>query len=731
MGGIMNILARCRLDLAAITIAALLTTTAIPSFAQQADPAIQVGANDVGGVVTGPGGPEAGVWVIAETTDLPTKFAKVVVTDDRGRYLIPDLPKAHYSVWVRGYGLVDSTKVEADPGKTVNLTAVAAPNAAAAAEYYPGVYWYSMLKIPDKSEFPGTGPKGNGIPEVMKTQHYWIDTVKNACQSCHAIGTKGIRTVPQQFVDVKSSTEAWARRIQSGQAMSNMAIVIARLGPDKGLSLYADWTDRIAVGELPFAKPERPQGRERNVVISMWDWASNKTYLHDEISTDKRNPTLNANGLIYGAPEESTDLVPVLDPVNNKTTTVKHPYLDPATPSTKTNPMGPSAYWGEEAIWDSHTSIHNPIMDEKGRIWFTAKIRPNGNPDYCKKGSDHPSAKVAPLNESGRQLSMYDPATGKWSLINTCFSTHYLYFAKDANNTLWTSAGGPQSGVVGWLNTKMYLETGDDVKSQGWTPIILDTNGNGKRDEYVEANQPLDPAKDKRVMAAFYGVQPSTVDDSIWGQAMDVGFSRIDQPGYIIRLTPGPNPSETALAEIYLPPDEGYGSRGIDLDLNGVVWTVLSSGHMASFDRSKCKGPLNGPAAASGKHCPEGWTLYQFPGPQFKSVTDPGSAEHSYYIWVDRYNTLGLGANVPIASTNGGESLLALVDGKFVTLRVPYPMGFFTKNVDGRIDDANAGWKGRGLWTTSGTRTVFHSEGGTKEQPKVFKLQIRPDPLAH
>jgi hypothetical protein len=99
-------------------------------------------------------------------------------------------------------------------------------------------------------------------------------------------------------------------------------------------------------------------------------------------------------------------------------------------------------------------------------------------------------------------------------------------------------------------------------------------------------------------------------------------------------------------------------------------------------------------------------------------------------VWVDRYNTLGLGANVPIASTNGGESLTAIVDGKFVTLRVPYPMGFFTKNADGRIDDPNGGWKGRGLWTTSGTRANFHGEGGLAAQPKVFKLQIRPNPLA-
>jgi hypothetical protein len=335
------------------------------------------------------------------------------------------------------------------------------------------------------------------------------------------------------------------------------------------------------------------------------------------------------------------------------------------------------------------------------------------------------------MNESVRQLSMYDPKTDKWTLIDTCFTTQHLEFAKDANNTLWNSSGFPLGGVVGWLNTKMYFETGDEAKSQGWTPLIVDTNGNGRRDAYVEANQPVDPQKDKRVMAGFYGIMPSTVDDSIWGQTMEVGFTRIDQAGYLIRLVPGPNPSETALAEIYQPPEPGYGPRGLDLDSKGVAWTALSSGHIASFDRRKCKGPLNGPAAATGKLCPEGWTLYTMPGPQFKGVTDPGSANHAYYIAVDRENTLGLGRDVPIASANGGEELLALVDGKFVNLRVPYPLGFFTKNVDGRIDDPNAGWKGKGLWTTFGSRTVFHNEGGTQNRPRAYKLQIRPDPLAH
>jgi hypothetical protein len=720
MEGAMKVKQALYSGVAAAALAVLVAPTAMAQ-------TVTIKAADIGGVVTGAGGPEAGVWVIAETTDLPTKFARIVVTDDQGRYLIPDLPKASYTIWVRGYGLIDSPKVEAAAGKLLNLTATPAPTEAAAAEYYPGMYWYSMIQIPDKSQFPGTGAKGNGIPEFMKSQNFWIDTVKNSCQSCHALGDKGIRTLSRALGDFKTSTEAWERRVQSGQAMANMALGINRLGPTRGLSLYADWTDRVAKGELPFAKPERPKGLERNVVISMWDWGIPGMYLHDAIASEKYHQTVNANGPIYGSPEESSDFVPVFNPATNTASTIKHPYRDPATPSSREFTMGPSIYWGDDPIWDSHTSIHNPMIDAQGRIWFTAKIRPDANPDFCKT---HPSAKFAPLKDSARQLSFYDPKTEKWSLINTCFSTQHLNFAHDADSTLWTSAGGPQSGVVGWLNTRKYLATGDEVSSQGWTPIIIDTNGNGKRDDFVEANQPLDPTKDKRVMAAFYGVQPSPIDDTVWGQSMDVGFSRMEQPGYIIHLIPGQNPSETALAELFLPPDEGYGSRGIDLTSDGVVWTVLSSGHMASFDRKKCTRPINGPEAITGKLCPEGWTLYKFPGPQFRGVTDQGSAEHAYYIWVDRDNALGLGKDTPIASTNGGESLTAIVDGKFVTLRVPYPQGFFTKNTDGRIDDPNAGWKGKGVWTTSGTRTVFHGEGGTSAHPKVFKLQMRPSPLA-
>src|SRR6187397_1054111 len=124
------------------------TVTAVGFAALAAAPAqlkaqntVAIDADDIGGVVTGANGPEAGVWVVAETRDLPTRYIKIVTTDDRGRYVIPDLPRANYDIWVRGYGLVDSPKQKSAPGKNLDLKAVPAPNRAAAAEYYPAQYW--------------------------------------------------------------------------------------------------------------------------------------------------------------------------------------------------------------------------------------------------------------------------------------------------------------------------------------------------------------------------------------------------------------------------------------------------------------------------------------------------------------------------------------------------------------------------------------------------------------
>ncbi|OFW30158.1 MAG: hypothetical protein A3H97_24505 [Acidobacteria bacterium RIFCSPLOWO2_02_FULL_65_29] len=703
---------------------ALASLQVTPS-AQQPTAAVSVDNDDIGGTVTGPNGPEAGVWVIAETPNLQTKFAKIVVTDDQGRYVIPDLPKATYSVWVRGYGLVDSPKTQVAPGKVVNLKAVPAPNAQAAAQYYPAGYWFSLMKVPDKSEFPGTGPTGNGIAPTMRSQAEWLRSLKNGgCWGCHQLGNKATREIPKVLGTFPSTAAAWERRVLSGQAGAQMGGALNNFGRERILAAFADWTDRIVAGEVPPAPP-RPQGVERNVVVTAWDWADPKSYLHDEVSTDRRNPTVNPNGLIYGALELSKDYLPVLDPVRHVASRVELSVRDPTTrPASGPTMPAPSPYWDNEVIWDSKNNVHNPMYDEQGRVWLTSAVRPPANPDFCKEGSSHPSAKMFPIGTAGRHLAMWDPKTRQLTHISTCFGTHHLMFAEDANNTLWTSGGGQ---VVGWLNTKMFLETKDEARSQGWTALVMDTNGNGKRDAYVEPNVPVDPTMDKRFGGAFYAVSPAP-DGSVWGS--NLGF-----PGSVIRLSPGANPPETAIAEVFEPPINGatpvngFSPRGMDIDRNGVVWTAMASGHMGSFDRRKCKGPLNGPKA-TGQHCPEGWTFYPEPLPQLKGVTDSGSAEAGYYTWVDQFNTSGLGANTPIDTGNASDGLLALKDGKWIVLRVPYPLGFYTKWLDGRIDDPNGGWKGRGLWATVSTRAPFHMETGKGTSSKVFHFQVRTDPLA-
>jgi hypothetical protein len=692
---------------------------------QQQARTVAVDADDIGGVVTGPRGPEAGVWVIAETTDLPTRLIKSVVTDDQGRYVLPDLPKAAYTVWVRGYGLVDSPRVKAMPGQNLALTAVPAPNAKAAADYYPAQYWLSLLSVPPKSDFPGTGPEGNGISPNVRSQGEWIRNIVNTdgCTGCHQMGGKATREIPPTLGTFASSAAAWERRVQSGQAGGGMLQRFTQVGRQRALAMWADWSDRIAAGELPAAAPPRPQGRERNVVVTLWDWADPKAYLHDEIASDKRSPTVNPNGPIYGALEASADYMPVVDPVRNTATQVKLTVRDPKTPG-QGPPTQPSPYWADEAIWTSRANAHSLAMDRQSRVWIAARIRPNETPAFCREGSKHPSAMAYPLTQSGRQMQMYDPKTKEVFTIDTCFGTHHLNF--DNNDILWFTGGG---AVEGWFNTRIYDETKDESRAQGWTVFVVDSNGNGRRDAYVEPDQPLDPAKDKRVNAPFYGVAPSPVDGSIWGSVLGM-------PGMLVRLTLGSNPPLTALSEVYeVPwnnpraPVQGFAPRGMDVDDNGVVWAVLSSGHHASFDRRKCKGPLNGPTA-TGQHCPEGWTLYPLPGPNYKGATDSGSADTAYYDFVDRFDMLGVGKNVPLATGNGSEALLAIVDGKFLSFRVPYPMGFYAKGMDGRIDDPKGGWKGKGIWTTFATRAPFHSEGGKGTTSKLVKFQVRPDPLA-
>ena len=704
-------------------------------------PAVAAG-DDITGVVTSAGGPEAGVWVIAETSAFDASFRKIVVTDDAGRFLVPDLPAASYQVWVRGYGLVDSDKTVAEPGDDLGLKVTAAGTPREAAQIYPANYWYSLLEVPPASDFPGTGPRGNGIGTAMKTQADWVDRMKDGCQLCHQLGNYATREMPMlNLATFDSTADAWNYRIQAGGAGPAMAVEINRIGRPRAIKLYAEWTDRIRAGEVPPAPP-RPTGVERNLVLSMWGWGHPQGMVHDNVSTDKRNPTLFADGPIYGVGGAGlvvTDIqtrrsVRMDLPTRVERTRRANSYQGSST-------AVPSLYYGNESAGLVSRGAHNPMMDDKGRVWITQSVRPNDVPGWCLEGSDHPFAKYYPIQHraESRQLSYYEPESEKFVLIDTCYFTHHLQFADDENDTLWLSGS---TEAIGWLNTRLYDETGDERAAQGWCPTVIDTNGDGVITKpWTEPTQTgdieVDPAKDTRIgsldkFQRAYGVIPHP-DGSVWISR------RFPVPGQLIRLELGDNPPETCKSEVYEPPYDpagdpsawGYGPRGIDVDRDGLIWTALGgSGHFASFDRSKCS-VLNGPTA-TGQHCTEGWTLYQTPGPRMKGVEGTANADYHYYNWVDQFNALGLGENVPIATGTTSDALLALLPetGEWVTMRVPYPLGFYSRGLDGRIDDAGAGWKGRGVWASFNTGSTFHLEGGKGATSEIVHFQMRPHPLA-
>jgi len=712
------------------------------------------------GTVQGPKGPEAGVWVIAETKDLLTGFIKIVVTDDRGRFLVPDLPAANYKVWVRGYGLVDSTPIEMKPSTTaITLKAAAAKTPQEAAKVYPGNYWLSLLEPPAKTLFPGTGPtpKGNGTGTRMQIQNHWINSLKSDCNFCHQLGNRLTRTLDDVFQakpDLKTHTEAWEWRLGVGVRGTNMYSVLTTQGKETSLKTFSDWTQRIANGEVPPAPP-RPKGIERNIVATLWDVGDDHSFMHDQISTDKNHPTVNGGGRVYAVNAGHGQLV-VMDPRENNTFAMDIPTRDPKekVPSRFPAPNRPSMFWGNEHLWANPpynpADPHNPMFDSKGRVWLTSKIRANADPAWCSDPKNK-YAEWFPLKNSGRQAAMYDPKTQKFTLVDTCFSTHHLQFDNDADETLYfNELTGP---IVGWIDTKVYDATHDEQKAVGWCGQVLDTNGDGKitkpwnivptrrggEDSVLyesdtagggpgaaaarPAAAPFDPKLDSLVSYSLYSLIPSPVDDSVWG------ISEL-YPGYLIRMQRGNDAPVSCKTQVFRVPEPGFDPRGVDIDSNGVVWTALAaSSHLASFDVRKCK-DLNGPAKVDGSQCKEGWTLYQTTGPKLKGTDIP--ADFHYYNWVDQHNVIGLGANTPFATGSNSDSLLALnpQTKEWTTFRIPYPLGFYSRGMDARIDDPNAGWKGRALYSNYGTHFVWHIEGGKGTKGKIVKFQVRPDPLA-
>ncbi len=665
----------------------------------------------IDGTVTGQDGkPEAGVWVIAEAR-LPnpikggpskTKaYRKIVATDSAGRFVLPTLIKEHtYRVWVRGYGLRDSKKTAAKVGATLDLRAQDARTKVEAAKIYPSNYWLSLFRPPaDTTKLPGNRPV-----------NVWMGDFKLSCMLCHQIGSKPVRRLVTR--------EAYDHGTKKARSMYSAT---TGLGRDALLDALADWSTRISKGEVP-EQPPRPTGRERNMVITQWSWGDKWAYAHDEIATDKNKPTRNPYGRVWGV-DIGNDYLLWVDPKTNKTGRIKVPTRDGFNtpwcdqtsrvggPPTGFGTLGcPAVDQGGttpyQGLYNNPANPHNPMMDAQGRIWMTTQIRrqhAEDLPAWCKR--DAFTANRAGVH---RQLGYYDPAKKHWELIDTCFATHHLYF--DKNGVLWFSNDG---AVIGWFDPSKYVEGRPETAgdAQGWSRRIVDTNGDGVGDT---------PA------SGSYGVIPNDVDGSVWSASPGGGVQGNiqGQRGNIQRYDPA-----TGKHEAYRPPLPGHGPRGIDVDSKGMVWVGLAGGgHLASFDRSKCAQTWG-----NGDQCAEGWTFYKSPGPGVKALgTDPAfdnSADMHYYVWVDKFDTLGMGKDAVVLCGTNSDSLLVF-DQKtkqYTKIRIPYPLNAYMRGLDGRIDDPKAGWKGRGLWMNEGLDPVLHNE---VQHGWVGHIQMRPDPLA-
>lgn len=696
---------------------AIVAVSLIGADAQQRDAvAVAIDGDDIGGIVTSEEGPEAGVWVIAETNDLPTKFIRIVVTDDKGQYVLPDLPKANYAVFVRGYGLIDSTRVAGRPGQRLDFTATLASSPREAAEVFPAAYWLTVMRVPP------TGPIHPAeLTRAMKT-----------CMACHQLGSKATRALPEDLGAVESHLDAWDRRVQRGPAGATMAAQFARLRGQR--TMLSEWTERIAAGAYPLEDPPRPSGIERNLVITLWDWGVPSTFAHNEAASDKRNHRVNANGPIYG-PSQFHDTLLWVDPVTHTAGEATIPTTAP--PSTGT----PSPAFGGEAIWSAAAEPRSAAIDHKGRVWIAARHRAAGQqPAFCTS-TTNAFARYFPVERGTKQVSFYDSKTKDFTPIDTCFTADHNDLSPD--DKIYFGA----DSLVGWIDTRAFGEpssrqTVNHEAVQGWCPGVLDTNGDGRITEgWTEPDQAIDPAKDHRIQFGCYqpGIAP---DGSIW---CGPGGETNDR---IVRLEIGPNPPHSCKAEVYQVPQwrDVSGSRGLDVDSQGVAWVnMAATDHIASFDRRKCK-TLNG-STATGPHCPEGWTFYPIPGPPFFNASPGAGADARlqggliarttdlmYLMTVDRFDVLGLngGKDVPMTELSNSDAVLALLPetGEFVTLRVPYPLGFFGRSLHPRLDDLQTGWKGRGLWSNYASWAGWHVEGSPGVRSKVVKFQMRPTPLA-
>ena len=680
--------------------------------------------DDIGGVVTSANGPEAGVWVIAETTR-----PAGALHQDRGhrrsrplrgaRSAEGELQRVGARLWAGR-----RRRSKAAPGKKLNLTAMLAPNEAAAAQYYPAIYWYSMLKIPAASEFGGKGDiPAEHDPErvAQRDEEQRLRRLPSARPALDAHDSRDCRTLGK----FATSADAWLRRVQSGQAGASMIGQLVRHSAPPPFRYFGDWTDRIAKGELPHAKPPRPQGVERNIVVTSWDWMDDKHYLHDLIATDRRNPTVNANGPLYGSPEYSTDIMPILDPVKNIATRSgagarsEHAAEPRAGHAASDKPMQPSPYWGERGDLGHAVNNHNSMFDAKGRVWLAAAVRGAGQPGVLQGGLR------SSVGQSCSRWSGRPPARDVRSEdAEIHVRRHLLRHAPSAVRLRRQRHAVDQRRRAGGR-----LAQHEDVRRDRRRGEVAGLDAAHPRHQRQRqarrvrrAEQPVDPTKDKRIVAGFYAVMPSPVDGSIWGSVPgNPGRGRAGRA----RVESVRRPRWPRSTTCRCPASACAAATSTARASCGCRWRAATS----AASTAQVQGSAER-AEGDRRSLPRGLDVLPVSRVRDSKASATTAPKSSYYTWVDQHNTFGLGEDVPMSTGNLNDGLIALKDGKMIVLRVPYPLGFYAKGFDGRIDDPNAGWKGRGLWAANGDRTPWLIEGGKGTKPLAAHFQLRPDPLA-
>jgi streptogramin lyase len=622
----------------------------------------------------GSGAPEAGVWVIAETHSLPTPFREIVVTEDEGRFVVPNLPDGSYEVWVRGYGLRDSMPVDALRGDELTLTVSTARSPQEAAAIYPASYWLSLYRPPAADE----------LPDEFEGRAEWIANMKLGCMRCHQFGGRVFhaRTRPEAWED------AWRHRSLEERTAD-------WLGPDVFPRTLAAWAARIAEGEVPPAPP-RPRGVERNVVVSQWEWGRRDSYIHDLISTDKRTPTLYPFGKVWGV-DFGQDILWALDPRSHRVTS--H-----AIPTTNVRPARPAPFPGA-VVYHNPANPHVPTMDDSGKVWMAMQVRrerPEDQPPWARDVIVNVQRPETARDALGawntgshhRQLGYFDTTTEEMVLVDTAYGTNHLQFDRDGR--LWTS--------------------GDAVGVGRFDPSVFDPTA---PEETLAAAQTafvsVDPTSGESGAGGGYGIAVSPADGSVWRTNTYIGNSGSpDNSSFvgqnkIIKFAP-----DTSTFTDYELPPPARGPVGIDMTTDGRVWFGTASGHLGRFD------PVT-----------EQFTYWESPGPKLMGAeSETGSADFHYYIFVDQFDAFGLGPDMVILTGSNSDALIIFdpATEQFTVVRVPYPLTMYHRGLDGRVDDAEAGWRGRGLWVNYGNDPVKHVETAIGY---VNHIQLRPHPLAY